>query len=195
MKAGEAFEIIGNKLENNFKSLKFKYSKNNKWVKKSTKRFNYYIFMISFSENIPDKDVGLQVCFSVDDKTLPENSQQLFYINLWKMGNSYNVATEVLLNNVYNDLLKKIEKYLIPFIEKFEEKISYYKDEWIEHGFLYPFNEFEFCINLQFINSMYGRDSAKECLKRYLNTLDKNIQKIFKEHYFEKINEKPSFVF
>jgi hypothetical protein len=37
MNASRAFEIIGNKLETDYKTLKFKYSKSNNWLKKSTK--------------------------------------------------------------------------------------------------------------------------------------------------------------
>ena len=195
MKAGDAFEIIGNRLQNDYKLLKFKYSKSNKWVKKSTKRFNYYIIMISFSENIPDKDVGLKICFTVHDKTLSDDDNQLFYIDLWKIGNCYNVATEALLNDAYDELKIEIEKYLIPFIDKFEDKINEYKKEWIKYGFLHEFGKFEFSANLQFINNVYGRESAKECLKNYLNILDKNNQKTFGEKYLERINENTSFVF
>ncbi|MHC6202755.1 hypothetical protein ACYULU_06135 [Breznakiellaceae bacterium SP9] len=188
MKANDAFEIIGNRLENDYIALTFKYSKSNKSVKKSTKRFSYNIFMSSFSGNIPDKELGLDVAFTILDKTLIDTNPQLFYIDLWNRGNYYNVATEPLLNTVYIDLKIKIEKYLIPFIEKLEEKTAEYKDEWIKYGFLHEFNDFGFCTNLYFINSVYGRESTKECLNNYLSTLDNNCQRIFKEKYDEEIN-------
>jgi hypothetical protein len=192
MKANEAFEIIGHKLENDYGDLKFKYSKSRKLLKKSTKRFNYCVCFSSFAENIPDKDVGLSVDFFIQDKTLTSArsnvNDHLFFISLWELGNYYNVATVELLNNVYIDLKSKIEKYLMPFIEKLEEKINDHKEEWVEYGFLHNFNEFNFCTNLLFINSVYGRENAKKCLMNYLKTLDKNNQEIFKKCYIKYIN-------
>jgi hypothetical protein len=53
-------------------------------------------------------------------KTNINARSELFRINLWEMGNHYNIANETLLNNTFIDLKNKTEKYLIPPIIKLE---------------------------------------------------------------------------
>jgi hypothetical protein len=124
IKVEKALMIIGKKLEKEYKKLGFKYSKKNKFLKKSTKKFDYYIFFSSFFENIPGKYIELHVVLTIIDRTLLQTNKylhcELFSIDLWKMGNHYNIANETLINNVFMDLKNKIEKYLIPHIKRLE---------------------------------------------------------------------------
>jgi hypothetical protein len=124
MKAEKTFTAIGKKLEKEYKKIGFKYSKKKKFLKKTAKKFEYYIFFSSFFENIPDTYIGLHVVLLINDRMLLKaniNSRsELFRMNLWEMGNHYNIANKTLLNNTFIDLKEKIEKYLIPQIKKLE---------------------------------------------------------------------------
>jgi hypothetical protein len=91
MEAEKAFAVIGKKLEKEFKKLGFKYSKKNKFLKKLTKKFDYYIFFSLFFENIPNKNIELRVVLTITDRTLLQ------------------------LN-----LKNKIEEYLVPQIKRLE---------------------------------------------------------------------------
>jgi hypothetical protein len=192
MKTGKAFMIIGKKLEKEYKKLGFKYSKGNNWLKKSTKRFDYYVFLSSFSESIPDKYIELYVVLFINDKILLNNNRNInniiILIDLWKMGNHYNIANETLSNDVYMDLKNKIEIYLLPFIKKLEEEIMEYKDEWIQYGFLKENKMLGFCTNLFFIDNVYGHDNAKKCLRHYMETLDQKYRDLFIETYKKYMN-------
>jgi hypothetical protein len=44
-------------------------------------------------------------------------------MDLWKMGNHYNIANEKLLNDTFIDLKNKIEEYLIPHLKRLELKL------------------------------------------------------------------------
>jgi hypothetical protein len=124
MKTKKAFEIIGKKLEKEYKSLGFEYLKKYMFLKKKTRKFEYYIFFSSFYEHIPDTCIELRVTLLINDRALVKNNifvnKELFRMNLWEMGNHYNIANETLLNNTFIDLKNKIEKYLIPQIKKLE---------------------------------------------------------------------------
>jgi hypothetical protein len=124
MKAEKAFTVIGKKLEKEYKKIGFKYSKKNKFLKKTTKKFYYYIFFSFFYENIPNTYIGLHVDLLINDRVLLKaniySKSELFHINLWEMGNHYNIADETLLNNTFVDLKDKIDKYLTPQITKLE---------------------------------------------------------------------------
>jgi hypothetical protein len=127
MKTEKAFALIGKKLEKEFKRFRFKYSKKNNYLKKLSKKYDYYIFFASFFENISDTNIELHVTLMIYDrillKTNKYSNSQLFNMNLWEMGNHYNISNETLLFNVFMDLKNKIEDYLIPQIKKLEEKI------------------------------------------------------------------------
>jgi hypothetical protein len=122
MKAEKAFTVIGKKLEKEYKKIGFKYSKKNKFLRKRTKKFDYYIFFSFFYENIPDTYIELHVDLLINDRMLLKTNinsrSELFYINLWEKGNHYNIADETLLNNTFVDLKDKIDKYLTPQITK-----------------------------------------------------------------------------
>jgi hypothetical protein len=121
MKVEKAFSIIGKKLEKEYKSLGFKYLKKNKFLKKSTKKYYYYIFFSSFSENMSGKNIELRVVLAIADRTVLRINKylhcELFFMDLWKTGNHYNIANETLINVTFMDLKNKIEKYLIPHMK------------------------------------------------------------------------------
>jgi hypothetical protein len=124
MKSERSFTLIGKKLEKEYKRLGFKYLKKYMFLKKKTRKFEYYIFFSSFYEHIPDTCIELRVTLLINDRALVKNNifvnKELFRMNLWEMGNHYNIANETLLNNTFIDLKNKIEKYLIPQIKKLE---------------------------------------------------------------------------
>jgi hypothetical protein len=124
MKTEKAFTVIGKRLEKEYKKLGFKYSKKNKFLKKTAGKFDYYIFFSDFFETIPNIHIGLHVDLLINDRMLLKTNintrSELFHINLWEMGNHYNIANETLLNNTFIDLKNKIEEYLIPQITKLE---------------------------------------------------------------------------
>lgn len=124
MKAEKAFAIIGKKLKTEYKKLGFKYSKKYRYVRKRTKKYDYFVFFSSFFEYRPDTYLELRVTLSINDRTLLKTDiyakSELFCINLWDMGSHYNIANETLLNNAFIDLKNKIAEYLIPQIRKLE---------------------------------------------------------------------------
>jgi hypothetical protein len=124
MKAKKAFTVIGRKLEKEYKSLGFKYLKKYMFLKKKTRRFEYYIFFSSFFAYIPDTCIELRVTLMINDRALVKNNiianKELFRIDLWEKGNHYNIANETLLNNAFADLKNKIEDYLLPRIKRLE---------------------------------------------------------------------------
>ena len=116
MEAKKAFTVIGKKLEKEYKKLGFKYSKNNMYLIKSTKKFVYHIFFSNFSKDIPTTYVQLHVALTIDDKTILNtySDSKVFSIDLWEMGSRYIIENETMINNVFMDLRNKIETYLIP---------------------------------------------------------------------------------
>jgi hypothetical protein len=126
MKVEKPFTVIGKKLEKEYKKLGFKYSEKNKFLKKRTKRFEYYILFSRFFECIPNIYTELRITLVITDRTLLKNNInaniEVVCMDLWEMGNHYNMANETLLNNVFIDLRKKIEEYLIPQLEKLERE-------------------------------------------------------------------------
>jgi hypothetical protein len=76
MKAEKAFTVIGKKLEKEYKKHGFRYSKKYKFLKKTTKKFGYYIFFSSFFENITDTYTELHVVLMVNDKTSLKNGNR-----------------------------------------------------------------------------------------------------------------------
>jgi hypothetical protein len=126
MKAKKAFTLIGRKLEKEYKKAGFKYSKRKLFLQKRTRKYDYFIFFSQFFESMPDTCIELHVTLMIHDRTLLKNNinsnSQLFHMNLWEMGNHYNIANKELIQRVFMDLKNKIETYLIPQIKKFEEE-------------------------------------------------------------------------
>jgi hypothetical protein len=126
MKAEKAFMATGKKLEKEYKRFGFKYLKKYKFLKKRTKNFDYYIFFSSSFEHMPDTYTELRVTLMINDRTLLKTNihadSEVFRMDLWEMGNHYNIVNETLLNDTFVDLRNKIEDYLIPQIRKLEEK-------------------------------------------------------------------------
>jgi hypothetical protein len=125
VKAEKAFTVIGKKLEKEYKHLGFKYFKKRKFLKKRTKKFEYYIFFSSFFEYIPNTYTELQVTLVVHNRIVLKNNiyanSEVFCIDLCKMGSHYNIANKILINDTFIDLRKKIEDYLLPHIKQLEK--------------------------------------------------------------------------
>jgi hypothetical protein len=125
VKTKKAFALIGKKLEKVFKKYGFKYAKKYKHLKKTTKKYDYYIFFSSFFECIPDACIELHVVLLINEKVLLKNHRnvtcQVFSMNLWDTGSHYNIANETLINEVFADLKKKVEDNLIPYIKRLAE--------------------------------------------------------------------------
>jgi hypothetical protein len=81
-------------------------------------------FLSLFFENVPDTYIELHITLLINDRVLLKinkySNSQLFYMNLWKMGNHYNIVNETSLNDAFIDLKNKIGEYLIPYIKKLE---------------------------------------------------------------------------
>jgi hypothetical protein len=125
MKAEKAFTIIGKKLEKEYKRLGFKYLKKYKFLRKRTKNFDYYIFFSPFFKYIhPMPMQKLRVTLMINDRSLLKTNInahcEIFRMDLWEMGNHYNIANETLLDDVFIDLRNKIKGYLLSQIKKLE---------------------------------------------------------------------------
>jgi hypothetical protein len=125
MRSKKAFTRIGKKLEKEYEKLGFRYSKKYRYLRKRTKKFDYFIFFSHFFDYIPDTYIELCVTLCINDRPLLKNNiyahSELFSMNLWDMGNHYNIANEALINDTFTDLKTKIAEYLIPQIRKLEE--------------------------------------------------------------------------
>jgi hypothetical protein len=132
MKAEKAFIVIGKKLEKEYKSLGFKYVKKNKFLRKRTKKFEYYIFFSSFFDYIPDTYTELQVTLMINDRTLSKTNinadSEVIRVNLWEIGGSYNIANKTLINDTFIDLKNKIEDYLLSHIKRLETYTTTHND-------------------------------------------------------------------
>jgi hypothetical protein len=126
MTAKNALAVIGKKLEKEYKRLGFSYSKKYKLLKKRTKKYDYYVFFSSFLKYTPDAFMELHVDLLIIDrivlKTNINANSELFHINLWDMGNHYNIANKTLAHMVCMDLKTKIETCLMPQMQKLEEQ-------------------------------------------------------------------------
>jgi hypothetical protein len=124
MKTEKAFLVIGKKLEKEYKKFGFKYSKQNNFIRKRTKKFDYFVFFSHFSEYTHDTCIELHVDLIINDRILLKTninaSSELLHMNLWKMGNHYNIANEELIQSIFIDLRNKIETYLMPQIKTLE---------------------------------------------------------------------------
>jgi hypothetical protein len=124
MKAEKAFTVIGKKLEKEYKNIGFKYLKKYKFLRKRTKKFDYYIFFSSVFEYIPDTYTELQVTLMINNRTLLKTNInadiEVIRVNLWEIDGPYNIANETLINNAFIDLKNKIENYLLPHIKGLE---------------------------------------------------------------------------
>lgn len=124
MKTEKVLTLIGKKLQKEYNKYGFKYSKKYKYLKKTTKKFEYYVFFSSFFGNTPDTCIELHVILMINDRVLLEinrNSNiQLFCVDLWETGSHYNITNETLINETFIDLRNKIDDYLIPHIKTLE---------------------------------------------------------------------------
>ncbi|MDR1444566.1 MAG: hypothetical protein LBI94_06775 [Treponema sp.] len=124
MKAEKAFAVIGRKLEKEYKKIGFKYLGKRMFLKKTTKKYDYYIFFSSFFEYIPGVRIEFRVDLIINDRVLLKNNInaniELFHMNLWEMGSHYNIANEELIQSVFADLKIKIDDYLLPQIKKLD---------------------------------------------------------------------------
>jgi hypothetical protein len=124
MKAEKAFTVIGMKLEKAYKRLGFIYSKKYKFLRKRTKKFDYYIFFSSFFKHIPDIYTELRVTLLINDRTLLKTNinadGEVFRMDLWERGNHYNIVNGTLLDDAFINLQNKIEGYLLSHIKILE---------------------------------------------------------------------------
>jgi hypothetical protein len=124
MKAEKVFSLIGKKLEKEYKGFGFKYARKYCFLRKRTKKYDYYIFFSPYFEYIPDTYIELRVTLIINDRVILKTNiyanSELLHLDLWKMGNHYNISDEALLNDTFTDLRTKIENYLIPQIKKLE---------------------------------------------------------------------------
>jgi hypothetical protein len=124
MTAKNALAVIGKKLEKEYKRIGFKYSKRNRFLKKITKKYEYYILFSSFPENISDACINLHVVLAINDRTLLKINKyltsKLFCMDLWEMGNHYSITNETSIDTACTDLRNKIEDYLVSQIKILE---------------------------------------------------------------------------
>jgi hypothetical protein len=209
MKASEVFIEMGNKLEQKYKTLGFKYSKNNRWVFKRTKEYEYIVSFSSFPGNTKNA-VSLSVDLIINYRKLNE---QLFFISLWKTGHFYNIGAEHTFEYVYNDIILHMENILLPFINKFENDIENYKLEWIEDGFLgktdgtfylkpsvgkeitnekflKEHNIFGYVTNLIYINEKFGKAISEKCFNSYYYSLNEETKIYFKKAFSNEMTGK-----
>jgi hypothetical protein len=102
----------------------FKYSRKNMFLKKRTRKYDYYIFLSRFFENTPGPIIELRIIFIIHDRALMKvninANSEVFHMDLWEMGNRYDMANETLADNAFMDLKNKIENYLVPHIQRLE---------------------------------------------------------------------------
>jgi hypothetical protein len=124
MKAEKAFTVIGKKLEKAYKKIGFKYSKKYKFLRKRTKKFEYYIFFSPYFAYISDACLGLRVTLLINDRTLLKTNKnadsEVFRMDLWETGNHYTIVNGTLLDDAFIDLRNKIEGYLLSHIKTLE---------------------------------------------------------------------------
>jgi hypothetical protein len=125
MTAKNELAVIGKKLEKEYKGIGFKYSKKNMFLKKRTRKYDYYIFFSRFFENTPGRITELRIIFIIHDRALMKNNiysnSEVYHMDLWETGNHYSMENKTLADNTFMDLKNKTEYYLIPHIKRLEE--------------------------------------------------------------------------
>jgi hypothetical protein len=125
MTAKNALAVIGKKLEKEYKRIGFKYSKKNMFLKKRTRKYDYYVFFSRFFEHMPGRIIELHIIFIIHDRALMKgninSNSEVFHLDLWETGNQYSMANETLADNAFMDLKNKIDDYLLPQTKKLEE--------------------------------------------------------------------------
>lgn len=189
MKAAEAIQKVGLILQDQYKTIGFKYKKSEKCLIRTSGDFSYLVIMYSTRGNKEGTDVSLNVDLKVDCDSVVNNMSitvgQLFYFRLSEQEQTiYNIATEPLIEEAIKDLSVKINAILLPFIDKLEGDLSKHEKEWVEHGFFgnrkgYKGYGLGFEVNLKFIASVYGKRKAEECLQNYLSTLMTTDRQVF----------------
>lgn len=152
MKIQMVFDELGKELAARYEAFGFKLRDRNRQLVRKTKEYEYCIKLHSFHGN--GKGRSVNTVFRINAKC--PKTEQLLYIDLWKLGVYLHVVDELsdqyqdeqIGNNeiLYFDLnhLEKavgiitpyIDEILIPFIKFFEEEPELHKQQWIESGFL-----------------------------------------------------------
>ena len=186
MKNKEAFLKLADLLLQKYGSMGFKYSKTEKYLIKKTANFHYLIAFHSFAGNKEGKVLTLNVNLIISDRR-PSPFHALigglFFISL----SHYNIATDLLIGKAAPDIMKEADRLLIPFVDKLENNIHAYRDEWVKYGFFGAQSEYGFVVNLEFINENYGKQKAEECLANYVETLSSADKLTFKKAYAGKM--------
>ena len=86
MKASEAMQILGLKLQEKYAHLGFKYKKSDRTVTKHSKKFTYMIVFYSFDGNTKD-NIRLDARFIVNHRPYdpsPGGNSQFLHYSLWE---------------------------------------------------------------------------------------------------------------
>ena len=116
MKASEAMQILGLKLEEKYNDLGFKYKKSNRSLTKNSKKFIYMIVFSSFSGNTKD-DISIEVAYIVNERY---GDGQILYHSLRNDRIYLNIANEEKIEETFPVVCEWMEKILIPKIVELE---------------------------------------------------------------------------
>lgn len=153
MKAAEAIQKVGLKLQELYKDKGFKYKKADKCLERKTGDFSYLVVLYSTRGNKENENITLEANLTIDCKKKTKDTDitvgQLFYIYLSNQElTTYNIATDELIEQTVKDLSEKIDELLISFIPKLETNdYSPYERDWIEKGFFGNRKGYKFVCN------------------------------------------------
>lgn len=120
MKFNEAIQILGNKLQEKYGYLGFKYKKSDKTLIRHSKNFTYMIAFSSFSGNTKDS-ISIEVCYIINTRPydpygyakLDINTQPLFY-SLRNNEIYLDIGNEEKIDNTFEIICQWTDKLLIP---------------------------------------------------------------------------------
>ncbi len=126
MKASEAIQILGIKLEEKYKDLGFKYKKSDKTLIKNSKNFTYMIAFFSFAGNIKD-NISIEVCYIINTRPFdpygyskPEKNTQPLYYSLRDNEIYLNIADEEKIEQAFPIICESMDKIMLPKMEELE---------------------------------------------------------------------------
>lgn len=118
--------ILGNRLEEKYSSLGFKYKKDERVLEMESENFTYLVAFFSFGFKTSQR-MDLDVCYIINRRPFdPRQSEdhQLLNHSLWNNEIFLDIANEEKLEEAYNIICKHMDEIMIPKIKELNDTKS-----------------------------------------------------------------------
>ena len=180
LKTKEAFDMLGNKLEEKYKKLGFKYSKGDRILSKASKNFHYRVVM--YSAGTPKQGVEINLYGGISINSI--NSDSFPYstdIQTDPKHICYNIATEELIQTAYVEIGKKLDNGLLKLMERLEADPAALVDVMADKG-LFDYDS-RYCADIAYVMRYGTKEQAVSAAQNYYNSLRDDQKKDFSGKY------------